>query len=581
MSVSIQIVPLSPSVDIHGSPEAGLSTAYSLSGHVLISLASPVAFFDSRPRPTRMLLSSLELTFEGKSEYISDPSGYVAARIISLTKELLPDGQPIELTNEGHEDSASPSTWQVVFNLALPGWIPCSTIYGSDDLSNVSYGLHCRATYSHIEDDHGNLALWKPWKLASLCTAALRTRNKTAHAQPTPIYINRVSTTASSFAHYSIRVNALEGTLEPNAVPAAILSNIQVLASIPTQLSTTASDVPVSLRIRSTNDPDVTARIRINSFHIDLEQHEKYQTSRSHSYAAAFPIPRSAQQPPSRPLLDPHPLETLYSLGLMCCPESADSALAYRSWSIVPADQPLLFRLHERAVDSEDDDDDGEDAAPHSGRIVQDSTSPTPQGLILESDGWHKISVRMPLNSAPIASTCAQTFFDDDDFASAGANYYAPEPKAVAEKGLKAPESHSPRRIVRPTYDSPFFKVRHDARIVVTCSYRDSPEGPEYQSEVKFSLPLKFVCTLPAELARAESPSTLEASGPSRSGSSTPVHPSTAPSPYPRTHPLGTSALPAYSQLYHTNGDWRDELYADLPAYSKDAEEQPLLGLAH
>lgn len=66
--------------------------------------------------------------------------------------------------------------------------------------------------------------------------------------------------------------------------------------------------------------------------------------------------------------------------------------------------------------------------------------------------------------------------------------------------------------------------------------------------------------------------------------------PPPAPSPYPRTNPLGTNGLPAYSQLYHANGDWRDELYADLPAYSKDAEDRPLLdttadevvlGLAH
>lgn len=433
-------------------------------------------------------MSSLELTFEGKSEFISGPSGYVAARIISVTKELLPDGHPIELTNEGLEDGAEPSTWQVIFNLALPGWLPASTIFGEDDVSSVSYSLFARATYSHIEDDHTSLALsWKPWKLASLCTAALRMRNKTACAKPVPVFVNRFSAHAPSFAHYSVRMKAPEGTPESNAVPAAVLTNIQVMASIPTHVSTTASGIPVSLRIRSTNGPEVTARLRINSFHVDLEQHEKYQTLRSQSYASAFPIPRSAQQPPSRPLLDPHPLETLYSLGLMCTPESVDNQMAYRTWSIVPDNQPLLFRLHEHAVDSDDDDDENP-ATASSGRIVQDSASLTPQGLVLENDGWHKISVSMPFVPAPIASTSAQTFFDDDDFASPGANYYASDRMCRPEKGLKESESHVARRILRPSFDSPFFKVRHEVRIAVTCSYRESADGPEYQSEMKCEL---------------------------------------------------------------------------------------------
>jgi hypothetical protein len=81
------------------------SSAYSLSGHVSISLKSPYSFFERRS-PTRLLLQSLELTFEGQTEIVTPQLGYSAVRLCSFSRELVSNG-PTELCDEG-EDSAEP-----------------------------------------------------------------------------------------------------------------------------------------------------------------------------------------------------------------------------------------------------------------------------------------------------------------------------------------------------------------------------------------------------------------------------------------------------------------------------------------
>lgn len=69
------------------------SAAYSLSGHVCISVSS------SSQTTARLLLQSLSLTFEGQSEVLIACTGYSSLRLCSITRELTP--KPIELSNEG------------------------------------------------------------------------------------------------------------------------------------------------------------------------------------------------------------------------------------------------------------------------------------------------------------------------------------------------------------------------------------------------------------------------------------------------------------------------------------------------
>ena len=113
MALSISVHPLTPTLDMYGEPDSryGLlalelkflihafsSAAYSLSGHVSISVASSQSLFNHRST-VRLLLQSLSLTFEGQSEVYAPCIGYSSLRLCSVTRELFAPSKPTELSN--------------------------------------------------------------------------------------------------------------------------------------------------------------------------------------------------------------------------------------------------------------------------------------------------------------------------------------------------------------------------------------------------------------------------------------------------------------------------------------------------
>ena len=113
MALSIAVHPLTPTLDMYGESDSryGLlaldliflihtfsSAAYSLSGHVSISVSSSQSIFNQRSS-VRLLLHSLSLTFEGQSEVYAPCIGYSSLRLCSVTKEFAPT-KPTELSNE-------------------------------------------------------------------------------------------------------------------------------------------------------------------------------------------------------------------------------------------------------------------------------------------------------------------------------------------------------------------------------------------------------------------------------------------------------------------------------------------------
>lgn len=117
MSVSLSIHPSTDRLHMYGEPNAAYvltvsvlssthrvsSSAYSLSGHISISI-SPSTSFLNRRRTAHYLLQSLSLTFDGQTEIFSPIIGYSAVRLCSATRELIASEDPLELTNEGQED---------------------------------------------------------------------------------------------------------------------------------------------------------------------------------------------------------------------------------------------------------------------------------------------------------------------------------------------------------------------------------------------------------------------------------------------------------------------------------------------
>lgn len=108
---------------------------------------------------------------------------------------------------------------------------------------------------------------------------------------------------------------------------------------------------------------------------------------------------------------------------------------------------------------------------------------------------------------------------------------------------------------------SPLFLVNHRFYVNLTCSY-DLMEGPkpETVTEVlRFHVPLRLVVTPPDALESTRTPSPESVRSVLSGGSDEALL-----SP---TTPL-TSTLPAYSQLFHANGDRKIDYSIPLPLYT-------------
>lgn len=177
------------------------STAYSLSGEIVLTLTSPTPApslgllstsaatsslaSGSTLRPTTIYLSSLLLTFEGKVEILSQNCGYAPFRLCAVEKELVGgganEGKPISLTNRSQSNGTM--RWSMTFDLAVPGWLPPSV--GMEEHSGSSYTIHARAKFA---DD-----LETAWNAMSSSSSA------SASASATPP-VSQPSTPAPSVA---------------------------------------------------------------------------------------------------------------------------------------------------------------------------------------------------------------------------------------------------------------------------------------------------------------------------------------------------------------------------------------------
>jgi hypothetical protein len=209
--------------------------------------------------------------------------GYVPVRLCSLTRELLPSGV-VELHNKGHEDSDIPCTWDIVFNLALPGWLPATSMFGEVH-AGTRYTLFATASFIHV-DDHSH-SVGKSW-FSALCSP-LRFRTREVHAKECHIMINRFTTPptvpaspTSLFPMLNYMVDAKaeneNAMRDPTLVPLDVLSKIKVLVSIPEHVSMDDSSIPFVLRLRTMDlDDSECKRLQITGFSVELEQSEHYR----------------------------------------------------------------------------------------------------------------------------------------------------------------------------------------------------------------------------------------------------------------------------------------------------------------
>ncbi|KAG1754364.1 hypothetical protein EDB19DRAFT_1892378 [Suillus lakei] len=486
MPVSIDIVPFSDSLELYGEPD--FSSAFSLAGHVSVSLSSPSFMFQRRRSATRALLQSLTVTFEGQSEIITPDIGYAPLRLCSITRELV-NGEPIDLSNEGHEDSDKPCSWNVIFDIPIPGWLPTTSTYGDHGVleAGTRYALYATATFIHLEDGSSSV-------FSSFFTLARFAEVPSAPSSP-------FSTSVFPMALFIVDAQSgQDGTeTDTKTIPPEILKKIQVVASIPNAVTTDETSVPLILRLQGNGlDGSQRERLRITDFTVDVEQIETYRSR--------FMVPPRAQQPPSFPLRNAHSVHTLYDVGLLMTPHPSKST-STRSFSLL------------------DPSNSGKYIISGDGRVfVHDSpegnASPSP------SENWYVLEANVPL---------------------------APEPHQLDWAGPRS------RRI---SENSPLFSVSHMMHIALRCVY-EQPDGKVVCERLHFSLPMQHVrvaTPLPSSAANHTIEDAMELQ---------------------KSAPYNQS-LPAYSQLFYSNGERKIDYSTPLPLYEPlSASSSPSFTLDH
>ncbi|KAI0086131.1 hypothetical protein BDY19DRAFT_872140, partial [Irpex rosettiformis] len=510
MSVSISIVPFSKSLDLYGEPDR--HAAYSLSGYVEISLSSSfyTSYFERR-RVISILLQSLVVTLEGQTELVTEETGYSALRLCSVSEQLVTD-EPIELSNDGNVDDAGTSTWNVVFNLTVPGWLPETAKFGQSN-SGTRYTLHASATLNN--GDSSSSSSW----FSTFCSP-FRPQTRIIKAPHIDIELNRFRSPPESLSeseslwhmsHYAVTPE-LEAQESP--FPIDLLSQLRVQVSAPHFVGMDENSIPFSLRLRTDGlSESECKKLRISDFNVELEQCERYRMLPLDAYVKQYPVPPRSQQPPRVPLLDPLPVQAVYELGLANMHPTTQNIT--RSFSLLP-----------------------KSASGHY-VIAGDGYAFRGDAGSSRTDSWFSLQT-----SVGVARHTQSSKEDSDDLWHC-------------------------RRTLRPSAQSPFLGVIHRMYVTLTCTY-DLTEGenPERVTRhIRVLVPLRFTRTL-AKTHSATHPSSPTMVGSSHSLGDCSTSNASSIVDLPKVSSPYASSLPAYSQLFYANGDRKIDYSIPLPLYT-------------
>ncbi|KAH9079591.1 hypothetical protein EDB83DRAFT_2514090 [Lactarius deliciosus] len=473
MAIKLQIHPSSPSLDLLGPPDQ--SSTYSLSGYVSVSLLPSHSLFEQR-RAIRILLRSLAITFEGQAELVTPEAGYFPARLCTVFKELVPK-MPVELSNEGHEDRDMPSTWHIMFDLPIPGWLPPSDPYGDcrQGFSGTQYTLYATLNYANLEETYGSSWL-----------SSIMSLNRFALPPPSAI-----GSYPPNFYSITLKGGAWHPDRNMHPILPDVISKIELLASVPEHISVDGDNFLFNLSMRAPSLPESEAA-KLRLAHVSLNRDRLNST-----------VPSAKNQPPYKPLRDAHPLSALYDIGLLATPTQYSVEEVH---SLLPGYKKIdLLKKTDKALKS------------------ASGMHPTQ---------WFKMTVNIPF---------MHTFSE-------------------CKGGISA-QAGMPH--LRPTSQSPLFNVKHLMRVNLTFSYDGGDGKPSATSIISVSLPLDFVRLRSAARTNTHSlPSQLPLER--LSLSDCPARPVTV----PPASPYNVPELPAYSQLFHPNGDVRRDGFVPLPLYT-------------
>jgi hypothetical protein len=218
-------------------------------------------------------LHSLVLTFEGQSELITSSSHYSGLRLCTINEELISD--PVALDEED-ADSVGPWTWNITFNMRIPGWLPPSDVFGdcSSTSPGTKYFLFATAKLSLLEES--------PSSWITAC-APFISQFKYVEARAHQITVNRYAVSRTTDASWPL-INCLVTPLSSmsskgsRSIPSEILQNLEILVGLPQRVSVKHASFPFVIRLRAPQlEEHIAARLRIPGFTASLNQVEKYE----------------------------------------------------------------------------------------------------------------------------------------------------------------------------------------------------------------------------------------------------------------------------------------------------------------
>jgi hypothetical protein len=222
------------------------------------------------------------ITFEGQAELVMQEAGYAAARLCTISKELV-SKTTVELSNEGDDENGERQqacAWHVTFDLPVPGWLPASDQYGDgrQGYSGTQYNLYATVKYTHMDEP----SFGSSW-VSALCTP-FSSKIKVVHAERCGIMLNRFafplpSEASRMPAFYAVTPNAEAQRPEdnPHPIPADVVSKIELLASVPEHISLDDERFPFALSIRASSlSESEAAKLRVSHMSLELQQVDEY-----------------------------------------------------------------------------------------------------------------------------------------------------------------------------------------------------------------------------------------------------------------------------------------------------------------
>ncbi|KAJ3487665.1 hypothetical protein NLJ89_g11689 [Agrocybe chaxingu] len=368
------------------------------------------------------------------------------------------------------------------------------------------YALYATARFINVEEDQPSA-----WGFAALC-APFRSRYKVVEAKK-DIHIRRyiaapeLEAPPPSYLNYLVNSSASSSKIDvgKGRIPSDVLSKIQVLASVPQHVNIEDCEIPITLRMRTKDLPaEECKKLQVTHIAVDLLQEEKCRYRPSAAYLSRYPLPSKRRQPPNYPLREPHPVSSIYDVGLFVPPKFSECIC--RTFSIMPANERGKYKLPNDNYPFAEDAENG------------------------PSGSWYTIDTTVPFVQQSPAHA---------------------DRECIEWAGM--PD-------LRPSLTSPLFTVSHEVTIALTCTY-DLEDGGVATENLSFRIPLSF-----ARVAPKLDPVGLRAL--LFQGVITGTSSSLQTSQLPNIKEPASFTLPAYSQLYDSSGERKVDHSMPLPLYT-------------